>query len=138
MSVNWFVANFVSYGIMLAIKNIHVDIFLLGVAIGIAEVLSYLLSGLLSGYAGRKPSLISLYIATIVCAIIYQILFRSLSDEVIIILVLIGKLGITAAFAIIYLITSEMFPTVYRGTTFGITNFIGRMGGIFAPLVDET
>lgn len=51
---------------------------------------------------------------------------------------MIGKLGITAAFAIVYLITSEMFPTVYRGTTFGITNFIGRMGGIFAPLVDET
>ena len=74
MAVNWFVANFVSYGIMLAIKNIDVSIFWLGVAIGIAEVLSYFLSGILSGYAGRKPSLISLYIITIVCCVLYQIL----------------------------------------------------------------
>lgn len=123
---------------MLAIKNIDVDIFYLGIGIGIAEVLSYVVSGLLSGYAGRKPSLVSLYIATIICAIIYQILYRSLSDEVIIVLVMIAKLGITAAFAIVYLITSEIFPTVFRGTTFGITNFIGRLGGVFAPLVDET
>ena len=26
---------------------------------------------------------------------------------------------------------------MYRGTTFGITNIVGRVGGILAPIVDE-
>lgn len=56
---------------MLGIKNIHVDLFYLGLAIGIAEVLSYFLSGLLGGYVGRKISLISLYLVTFICCIIY-------------------------------------------------------------------
>ncbi len=136
MCVNWFVVTFVSYGLMIGIKNIHADIFYLGVAIGVAEVLSYFLFGILSGYVARKISMIVLYAVTIVCCILYQILMEELSDMVIMILVLIAKLGITASFAMVYLVTSELFPTAYRGTTFGITNIFGRIGGILAPLVD--
>lgn len=29
-----------------------------------------------------------------------------------------------------------MFPTAYRGTVFGMSNVFGKVGGIFAPLVD--
>ena len=36
-----------------------------------------------------------------------------------------------------YLITSELFPTSFRGTVFGITNFIARIGGVISPLVNE-
>ena len=30
-----------------------------------------------------------------------------------------------------------MFPTVYRGTVFGIANVSARVGGILAPLVSQ-
>ena len=36
----------------------------------------------------------------------------------------------------VYLITTEMFPTEYRGTVFGIANICARVGGILAPLID--
>ena len=36
-----------------------------------------------------------------------------------------------------YLITSEVMPTVYRGTVFGFTNVCARLGGISAPLVNS-
>ena len=45
--------------------------------------------------------------------------------------------GNAAAFNIIYLYTSELFPTSFRATVFGITNLIARLGGVVAPLLDE-
>ena len=36
----------------------------------------------------------------------------------------------------VYLITTEMFPTVFRGTVFGIANIFARLGGILAPIID--
>ena len=30
-----------------------------------------------------------------------------------------------------------MFPTVYRGTVFGIANLSARVGGLLAPLVPD-
>lgn len=36
----------------------------------------------------------------------------------------------------VYLITTELFPTVFRGTVFGIANIFARVGGILAPLID--
>lgn len=51
-------------------------------------------------------------------------------------LVLTGKFGASAVFCLVYLITTEMFPTVIRGTIFGIANVSARIGGIVAPLVD--
>ncbi len=48
-----------------------------------------------------------------------------------------GKLGAAATFTLVYLITTEMFPTAYRGTVFGIANVCARVGGILAPLVSQ-
>ena len=36
----------------------------------------------------------------------------------------------------VYLITTEMFPSVYRGTVFGIANVCARVGGMLAPVID--
>ena len=49
---------------------------------------------------------------------------------------MIGKFGAAATFNIVYLITTELFPTVFRGTVFGIANIFARFGGILAPLID--
>ena len=53
------------------------------------------------------------------------------------IFILIGKFSIAGFFNIVYLITSELFPTSFRGTVFGITNFIARIGGVISPFVNE-
>ena len=52
-------------------------------------------------------------------------------------MILIGKFAISGFFNIVYLITSELFPTSFRGTVFGITNFVARIGGVISPLVNE-
>ena len=43
------------------------------------------------------------------------------------------QIGNGTAFVFCYLHTSEYFPTVFRGTMFGICNGVARAGGILAP-----
>jgi len=50
-------------------------------------------------------------------------------------LVLIGKSGASMAFAVCYIHTVEMYPTVIRGTGLGLSSLAGRIGGLLAPLV---
>lgn len=46
-----------------------------------------------------------------------------------------GKFGIAAAFAIIYLYTGELHPTEIRSTAVGLCSTMARFGGIAAPQV---
>jgi len=50
-------------------------------------------------------------------------------------LALSGKFGVSAAFAVVYVYASELFPTAVRGTAFGVCNICARFGGILAPLL---
>ena len=51
------------------------------------------------------------------------------------ILVLIGKFGASAAFSLIYVYTAELFPTEVRSTALGLCSMMARIGGIAAPQV---
>ena len=68
------------------------------------------------------------------CLLYYPL--SSLGESPAYICIALGTLGASAAFTIVYLVTAEAFPTVYRGTVFGVSNVMARVGGILAPLVD--
>ena len=44
-------------------------------------------------------------------------------------------MGASGAFAIIYVYTAEVYPTVVRGTGLGLNSLAGRIGAIVAPMV---
>ena len=46
-----------------------------------------------------------------------------------------GKFGVSAAFALVYLYTAEIFPTMIRATVVGMCSMFARVGGILAPQV---
>ena len=48
---------------------------------------------------------------------------------------LIGKFMASACFAIVYVYTAELFPTMIRNTAIGSCSTVARVGGICALLV---
>jgi hypothetical protein len=48
-----------------------------------------------------------------------------------------GKASITYSYALIYLYTPEVFPTVIRGTGLGAGALMSRIGGVLAPFIAD-
>ena len=49
---------------------------------------------------------------------------------------LVGKFGASACFAIVYVYTAEMFPTVIRNQAVGTCSLVARIGGVISLLLD--
>ncbi|CDQ73792.1 unnamed protein product [Oncorhynchus mykiss] len=48
---------------------------------------------------------------------------------------MVGKFGITAAFCVVYAVTSELFPTVVRNMAMGTCAMAARIGTIISPFI---
>lgn len=47
----------------------------------------------------------------------------------------IGKFGIAGSFAVIYLFSGELYPTVLRGLGMGVSSMVAGSGLILAPYI---
>ena len=46
-----------------------------------------------------------------------------------------GKFGASASFAIVYLYTAELYPTVIRNSAIGSASMVAKIGGKFSYLL---
>ena len=126
------------YGIVFGMQFMtEVDLFKLGIVAAVAELVGVVTSGYWANAIGRKKSIICNHaLLGAACAVFQLTVWAGGNTYVLLGAVLVAKYCSTAAFNIIYLMTSELFPTSFRGTVFGLTNFVARIGGIAAPFVD--
>lgn len=52
-------------------------------------------------------------------------------------LAMVGKVGIAAAFAVIYVWSAEIYPTVVRNAGMGASSAFARIGGMISPYIAD-
>ncbi|KAK6169542.1 hypothetical protein SNE40_020578 [Patella caerulea] len=137
---NWMVVSMVYYGLGLNVGNLGGDIYINFTAANIVEVISYILCILLLDRWGRKAlHCTSMLLGGIACILtIFPVLYLDKSYEwITITLSMIGKLGASAAFAIIYIFSAELFPTITRNSAMGASSFFARIGGMLCPYIAD-
>ncbi|KAF2905671.1 hypothetical protein ILUMI_00505 [Ignelater luminosus] len=130
----WAVNAFVFYGLSVNSTSMGGDKYLNFALVCLVEIPGYSLAWVCIQKFGRRPSLIgSLLICGLTCTVT---VFVPLNVQwAIIVLFLIGKLGVTSAFGVVYVHTSEMLPTVIRSGGVGAASTMARVGALLAPFV---
>jgi len=137
---NWFVNGAVYYGISFNADSLEGSVFLNNTINGAVEIASYAFLILFMERLGRRIMLAgSLAIAGVsLLASTICINVGKGNDGVELaglIFNFVAKFGAAASFAVIYNLTSELFPTVVRTNAVGISSVAGRFGSILAPLL---
>lgn len=133
---NWFVNAMVYYGLSLGTGNLGGDPYINFCIAGAVEIPAYVLCVLFLNKLGRRWPLCG----TMVIGGISCIVSGFIPDDLLpvrITFAMIGKFGITASYAIIYLMTAEVFPTVLRNASMGVSSMVAKAGGMLAPVMLE-
>lgn len=85
---------------------------------------------------GRRPSTVVFYILTGLAALAIAATPASY-EGVRTLLSMTGKLFVASAFTVLYLVVSEVYPTVVRSTGQAAGTLTGRFGSIGAPYVAD-
>ena len=73
----------------------------------------------------------------IVNLVLYEFSFLAATKWITVALANIGKFGISAAFAVIYVWSAELFPTMVRNSGMGSSSMMARVGGMVCPYIAD-
>ncbi|XP_061397829.1 organic cation transporter protein [Musca vetustissima] len=130
----WAINAVVYYGLSLNSTNLSGNKYLNFALVCLVEIPGYSLAWFSLRKFGRRFSLTgSLFLCAVTCVAGGYI--TQGSTWAIVSLFLIGKLGITSSFAVVYAYTAEMMPTVIRSGGVGVMSTFARFGAMLAPFV---
>ncbi|XP_022110873.1 organic cation transporter protein-like [Acanthaster planci] len=131
---NWFVNNMVYYGLGLSTSDFGVDDYLAAAIAGFVELPSIVYCVVALKYTGRRVNLSANMVvggvACVICAFLEMGVART-------IIAMVGKFCISASFAIIYVVSGEIFPTPVRSAGMGLSSMSARISGILSPFMIE-
>lgn len=127
-----FLANsMVYYGLSLNVGSLGGSIYLNNFLSGLVEMPSYAFAQVAVETVGRKRTLIFLLAIAGVGCLVSGLVTGAAQTAV----ALTGRFGIAASFNMIFLYTTELFPTVVRSAALGSCSLVARLGGIAAPQI---
>ncbi|XP_066993624.1 organic cation transporter protein isoform X2 [Anabrus simplex] len=128
----WASCAFVYYGLSVNSTSMGGDKYLNFALVCLVEIPGYTMSWITMNKFGRRRSLAaSLFLCSITC------LGAAFAPQGMvwaeILLFLIGKLGITSSFGIVFVFTAELYPTMIRSAGVGASSTMARIGAMVAP-----
>ncbi|XP_048399777.2 organic cation/carnitine transporter 2-like isoform X2 [Stegostoma tigrinum] len=130
----WLIMAIGYFGLSLSTPNLHGDDYLNCFFMAVIEVPAYVASWVLLQRFSRRFSLSGAFFLGGVVLFFVQLIPSNLS-VLATLLVMIGKFGTTIAFAIVYVYSSELFPTVVRNMGVGVSCMACRFGAIISPYI---
>ncbi|XP_078666051.1 organic cation transporter protein-like isoform X2 [Branchiostoma floridae x Branchiostoma belcheri] len=132
---NWIVNTLVYYGISLNTAALSGNLYLNFAISGLIEIPAYLISIFILDRFGRRWPLCGLLLFGGIACIVAFFIPKHLGWMTTT-LAMTGKFCITASFAVIYIFSAEIFPTVVRQIGIGMSSMNARVGGMVAPFVN--
>ncbi|XP_040200579.1 solute carrier family 22 member 5-like [Rana temporaria] len=128
----WMIISVGYFGLSLNTPNLHGDPYINCFLSAIIEVPAYVIAWvLLRSFSRRYSTSSTLFLGGVVLLLI-QLVPQEL-NILSIVLVMLGKFGITAAFSMVYVYTAELYPTVVRNMGIGASSMASRLGSILSP-----
>ncbi|KAI0229439.1 Organic cation transporter protein, partial [Lamellibrachia satsuma] len=130
----WFVTSMVYYGLSLGVTLIGGNIFLNSFLSGSIEIPCYILViPIMNKFGRRRTTIGSLIAAGISCFVCIGLFNKPGLHTALVVFSMCGKFFIAATFAVIYVYSAELFPTVVRQVGVGSSSMCGRVGGLIQP-----
>ncbi|XP_053232735.1 solute carrier family 22 member 4-like [Podarcis raffonei] len=128
----WMFTSIGYFGLSLNTPNLHGDAYLNCFLSAVIEVPAYVIAWLLLRTLPRRYSIAGTLFLGGGVILFIQLVPPSL-NLLSVILVMLGKFGITSAFSMLYVYTAELYPTIVRNMAVGATSMSSRVGSIIAP-----
>lgn len=132
MGFVWMVCSYCFYGMSHYISHLTGDMFINVMACGSVCLCGCFLSILILKFMKRKTTIIVESILTAVCVLIIAVIPEGKGS------VVLGCFGVFFSymtFILLYLYSSEMFPTTLRNAALGLSSMMARLGSMIAPFV---
>ncbi|XP_063301329.1 organic cation/carnitine transporter 2-like [Pelobates fuscus] len=128
----WMIISVGYFGLSLNTPNLHGDPYVNCFLSAIIEVPAYIIAWLLLRSFPRRYSTSStLFLGGVV--LLFQQLVPPELGILSLVLVMLGKFGVTSAFSMVYVYTAELYPTVVRNMGVGASSMASRLGSIISP-----
>lgn len=128
----WATITFVFYGLSLTAVSVAGNKFTNFILVALIELPAYVVFYFTMDRFGRRSTLsVSLILSGISC-ISFAFVPIDL-NWLRMVLFLMGKFAITISFTVVYVYTTEMFPTEIRHSLLGVCAMVGRIGSMIAP-----
>ncbi|KAE8590825.1 hypothetical protein XENTR_v10018219 [Xenopus tropicalis] len=134
----WYVCSLVYYGLTLNAGELKGNLYLNVALYGLVEVPAFplCLYFIEKSWSGRRKATAG-FLGFAGFACIFTIFLPETNGDLLnpTVLALFGKLSVSAAFNVVYIYTSELYPTVVRNAGLGVCAMACRFGGILSPFI---